>query len=154
MRLTTFGSMLGLLAAGLLGGLGGEIAAADGGGRPFRTTLTGAAEVTAQGVPNQGDLDGRGTAELRLNPGQEEICYTLTVTGIAPASAAHIHVGPATSTGPIVVHLAAPAFGVSSGCVSADRDVIKAIIQSPASYYVNVHNADFPLGALRGQLAR
>ena len=47
-----------------------------------------------------------------------------------------------------------PTGGSSSGCVSADREEIKEIIQHPEEYYVNVHNADFPLGAVRGQLSK
>lgn len=124
------------------------------GGRPFSTTLTGEAEVTPAGVPNQGDLDGEGTAHLTLNQGQGEICYELTVSGIAPAGAAHIHVGASTTTGPIVVHFVAPTSGSSSGCVSVDPELIKAIRQNPENYYVNVHNAEFPGGALRGQLSK
>ena len=34
------------------------------GGRKFTTELTGEAEVTAAGVPNQGDLDGTGSASI------------------------------------------------------------------------------------------
>jgi hypothetical protein len=125
-------------------------AAADDGGRPFSTTLAGAAEA-----PGPGDPDGSGTAFLTLNPGQGEVCFELTVSGIAPATAAHIHVAPAGVPGPVVVPLAPPTSGSSSGCVSGvSRDLIKAIIQSPESYYVNVHNADHPAGALRGQLSK
>lgn len=122
---------------------------ADDGGRPFATTLTGAAEV-----PGPGDPDGSGTATLRLNPGQGEICYTLTVEGVAPIRAAHIHVGTSDVAGPVVVPLAAPTSGSSSACATVDRDLILAIIQNPEQYYVNVHNADFPAGALRGQLSK
>jgi hypothetical protein len=127
------------------------------GGRPFTTTLTGAAEVTAAGVPNQGDLDGIGSAHVTLNHGLGEVCFNITTSGIAlPIAAAHIHVGPATSTGPVVVgFLMQPdADGNFSDCVSADRDLIKAIIQHPENYYVNVHNGPFPAGALRGQLSK
>ena len=119
------------------------------GGRPFTTTLTGAAEV-----PGPGDPDGIGTATLTLNQGQGEICYELTVSGIAPATAAHIHVGDSTVAGPVVVPLAAPTSGSSSECASVDPELIKAIRQNPENYYVNVHNADFPAGALRGQLSK
>jgi hypothetical protein len=53
-----------------------------------------------------------------------------------------------------VVPLAAPTDGDSSGCVEVDRELIKEIIQNPGDYYVNVHNADFGPGAVRGQLAK
>ncbi|MGH9173917.1 MAG: CHRD domain-containing protein [Vicinamibacterales bacterium] len=146
---------MALVVCGLLFALAMTAFAADG-GRPFSTSLTGEAEVTAAGVPNQGDLDGIGNAEITLNPGLEQVCFELSAEDITlPAAAAHIHVGPATSTGPVVVGLAPPgADGTSSGCVDADRDLIKAIIQNPENYYVNVHTSDFPAGALRGQLGR
>jgi CHRD domain-containing protein len=131
---------------------------ADGdcnGGRPLSTTLTGEAEVNAAGVPNQGDLDGEGTANLRVNPGQECISYDIAVEGIADPTAAHIHQAPATAPGPIVVPLdeeADPGGFSESGTEEVDRDLAKEIVQDPDNYYVNVHNADFPAGALRGQL--
>ena len=126
------------------------------GGRPLSATLTGEAEVNAAGVPNQGDLDGSGTANLTLNQGQGEICFEISVSDITlPASAAHIHVAPSTAPGPVVVPLAAPdANGFASGCVSVDPDLIKAIRQNPEAYYVNVHTSDFQAGAVRGQLSR
>ncbi|HVM38870.1 MAG TPA: CHRD domain-containing protein [Sphingomicrobium sp.] len=116
-------------------------------GKRFRVALEGAVEV-----PVAGDPDGTGTAVLRINPGQGQLCYTLTVSGIAPATAAHIHEAPAGSAGPVVVGLAAPTSGSSSGCVSIDREEARDIIRNPENYYVNVHNREFPGGALRGQL--
>jgi CHRD domain-containing protein len=124
------------------------IVGADNGGRPFTTTLTGAAEV-----PGPGDPDGTGTAKLWLNPGQGEVCYELSVSGISPAFAAHVHIAPAGIAGPVVIPLAAPTNGSSSACASASRELVLAIIQNPENYYVNVHNVDFPAGALRGQLS-
>lgn len=119
------------------------------GGRPFTVQMTGAAER-----PGPGDPDGSGTARFMLNYGQGRVCYELTVTNIAPATAAHIHEASVNSPGPIVVPLGAPTDGDSSGCVDVDRDEIKEIIQDPGDYYVNVHNADFPAGAIRGQLSK
>jgi CHRD domain len=121
------------------------------GGRPLTATLTGAAEL-----PGPGDADGTGTATIRLNPGQGKVCFVLTAANITlPALAAHIHVGASTTFGGIVVALAPPdATGVASGCVTAPRTTINAILRNPAGYYVNVHTSDFAAGAIRGQLSR
>ena len=122
--------------------------AADFSGRKFTMASTGAAEI-----PGPGDPDGTGTAKIWLNRGQGEVCFELTVSGVDPITAAHIHSAPAGIAGPVVVPLnPPPTSGSSSGCVSAGRDLINAIIQSPEQYYVNVHNPAFPAGALRGQL--
>jgi hypothetical protein len=124
-------------------------ASADDGGRPINVQMTGAAER-----PGPGDPDGTGTATFRVNPGQGEVCYTLTVQNIEAATAAHIHRAPATSPGPIVVHLNAPTNGSSSGCAAVTRDLAKELIQTPEAFYVNVHNTPFPGGAVRGQLGK
>ena len=120
------------------------------GGRPFVTTLTGAAEVPPA------DPDGSGTAWLTLNPGSGQVCWTIFVEDITlPATAAHIHEAPAGVSGPVVIGLSAPdATGWASGCTTADREEIIEIILEPEDYYVNVHNSDYPAGAVRGQLSR
>ena len=137
------------IAAALLLTVAMTAAIAQAGGRTLTATLTGAAEV-----PGPGDPDGSGQAAITLNAGQGEICYELSVTGIAPATAAHIHVGTADVAGPVVVALAPPTDGTSSGCTNADPALIKAITKNPEQYYVNVHNAEWPAGALRGQLSK
>jgi hypothetical protein len=118
-------------------------------GRPLSATLTGAAEV-----PGPGDPDGSGEVHITLNQGQGLVCFQLSVADIATATAAHIHRGPVGVAGPVVVGLTPPASGFSSGCVSADPDLIKDIRQNPEGYYVNVHNSAFPAGAIRGQLSK
>jgi hypothetical protein len=158
MSLRRFVAMLTLVAFGAVVLAGPVLAAklndAKAGGRLLTTTLTGAEEVNADGAPNQGDPDGSGFATITVNPGQEEVCYELSVSGIEPASAAHIHAASAGQNGPIVVPLAAPTSGFSSGCVSVDRALAKEILKNPELYYVNVHNTPFPNGALRGQLSK
>jgi hypothetical protein len=125
--------------------LGTVSPAAAEGGRPFTTALTGAAEV-----PGPGDPDGSGTANLRINPGQREVCWTITVSNVDQITAAHIHKAPATAAGDVVVELNP----FSGGCTPVDRDLARDIIKNPDAYYVNVHNKPFPAGALRGQLSR
>jgi CHRD domain len=119
------------------------------GGRPLTATLTGAAEV-----PGPGDADGRGTFSATVNPGKGEVCYRLSVSMIDAASAAHIHKGAAGVAGPVSVALQAPAGGSSNGCVAVSRELAMALVQSPGDYYVNVHNAAFASGAVRGQLGK
>jgi hypothetical protein len=130
------------------------VASADDGGRPFTTTLTGAAEI-----PGPGDPDASGTASIQLNQGQGEVCFGLSwadVDGTVVAS--HIHVGSATVAGPVVVPLfvdqSFSGTGSASNCVAADEELIKAIRQNPEGYYVNVHSTVFPAGAIRGQLGK
>ena len=128
--------------------IAGAATAADG-GRKLQTNLTGAAEV-----PGPGDPDGTGTAQITVNAGQKQVCYKLRVSNIAPATMAHIHEAAPTAAGPVVVTLGAPTSGTSSGCVTVTRALALEILKRPADYYVNVHNAAFPGGAVRGQLAK
>ena len=124
-------------------------ALSQNGGRKLQTALTGAAEV-----PAPGDPDGSGTATVTVNAGKRQICYTLGVRNIDRATAAHIHEAAAGAAGPVVVTLKAPSTGSSSGCVTVTRERAMEILKDPSDYYVNVHNAAFPGGAVRGQLAK
>ena len=138
---------------------------ADDGGKPYRLALSGANEFNASGVPinPHGDAD-RGSIELRLNPGQREVCWTvgeLTLTaGDARPHVAHIHLAPGGVAGPVVIDLfggnapvpAPTSYPTDSTCVPASREAILAIIHDPAAYYVNLHNAQHPAGVMRAQM--
>ena len=135
-----------------------ELATGDGdddgdsdGGHRRTAQLSGASEV-----PGPGDPDGSGTAMLRLSLEAGEMCFDLTASNIGPATAAHIHEGAEGVAGEVVVPLEpAPAEGSSSGCISeVDKALLQNIIENPEQYYVNVHNEEFPDGAIRGQLGR
>lgn len=126
----------------------GAVLAAD---PTFVATLKGGAAE----VPAPGDPDGSGTADIHIHLATREVCWNITVTNIAAATASHIHTGAAGVSGGVVVGLDTDGFsGSSSGCVIADAAVdLQAIVNNPAGFYANVHTADFPGGAVRGQLA-
>jgi CHRD domain-containing protein len=144
-----------LLAVGLLVlGAPAATAATAESSRLLSARLTGEAEV-----PGPGDPNGVGSARIRL--GNHRVCFTLRWSRIAPPTAAHIHVGPPGVAGPVVVPLFAAPAGLPpelsgvSGCVKGvDPGLIRAIRRHPRQYYVNIHNAPFPDGAIRGQLHR
>jgi CHRD domain len=123
-------------------------------GRTFTTALSGGQECSGTGTCGVGDTDGAGNAVVRFRADEAQVCFRITVQNIVlPSVGAHIHRGAAGANGPIVVGFRAPdATGSSSGCVSADRAVMDAILAGPTGYYVNVHTTDFPGGAVRGQL--
>jgi hypothetical protein len=114
----------------------------------MKTALSGAAEVPA------GSPTGKGMASVTVDEAKGQICYTLSASGIDVATMAHIHRGAVGVAGPVAVALDPPATGASSGCKGVAPDVIAAILATPSDYYVNVHTAAFPKGALRGQLGK
>ncbi|HVF33403.1 MAG TPA: DUF4394 domain-containing protein [Acidimicrobiales bacterium] len=102
-------------------------------------------------VPGPGDADGNGFALIDFS--DDELCYNLKVNSIAGATAAHIHEAPAGQAGPVVITLAKPdANGTAEACQDVDRALVAEILANPQNYYVNVHNGEFPGGAVRGQL--
>ena len=109
-------------------------------------TLAGDAET---------DEDGTGTATVVLDPAAGTACWNMSAEDIDAVGASHIHVGAAGASGDVAVDLDVDGFeGSSEGCTEgADADVLQAIIDNPAGYYVNLHTEPFPGGAIRGQLA-
>lgn len=145
---------LGVAAAALALGATGVLAAttsaqAREAGRQFTTDLNGAEEV-----PGPGDPDGSGDATITVRPGANaQICWDVSVEGIETPTAGHLHEAPAGVAGPVVVGFtnAAGSFDFA-GCATVTKALAKDVLKNPANYYVNVHNASFPAGALRGQL--
>lgn len=122
-------------------------------GNPFGNTFTLLASLNGMNEVPPGDPDGFGFARVNINLDTEELCYRLSVANIDPATASHIHIGGAGAAGPVVVPLTAPTDGFAKGCVSVDGQLLADILNNPGGYYVNVHNAAYPPGAVRGQLA-
>ena len=107
--------------------------------------LVGSAE-TPKGPPT-----GKGIVNVTLDAAKGTVCWAFSdISGIGKPTVAHIHRAPAGVEGPIVV----PFGGAykAKGCTRASKSLIDAVESKPASYYVNVHTAKFPNGAIRGQL--
>ena len=137
-------------------------------GTKFFAALTGHNELNPVTLAaGNGDPDGSGIAELVINMDQDnnqsgtaQICFNIKVAEISSPTEAHIHAGNRFENGPIVV----PLFGTDtitvfpdascgfSGCVQESFEVLFNITSRPIDFYVNVHNIDFPQGAIRGQV--
>ncbi len=125
---------------------------ASAGGRPYTTSLSGAAER-----PDPGDPDATGSAHVTVNPGTRQVCWSVSVQNVdLPLVAAHIHTGNANVAGPPTIFLipagATDADGVLEGCATVDRTLALGLVLHPEDYYVNVHTNLFQAGAARGQL--
>ncbi len=114
----------------------------------FRTMLSGPAEVPPAPAA------GHGTASVTIDTAKGQLCYELSATGTDTPTMAHVHKGAAGVAGPVVVPLDPPAQGSSKGCATAPADTLAAILAEPSNYYVNVHTAKYPKGAMRGQLGK
>lgn len=116
--------------------------------------LNGGNEVSAAGAAAAGDPDGSGAASITVSG--TRVCFSILVELIGTPVAAHIHEAEAGANGPIVVTLTPPAAGnpgARAGCVAGlGAGLLTRLRNTPNQFYVNVHNAAFPAGALRGQL--
>lgn len=115
-----------------------------------------------------GDKNGSGSAVVfGIDGDPNTLCYSLIVSKIGPATGAHIHEGAPGENGPVVAFLAPPADKTAGDCLT-DGEMGKfaedengeplataaEILANPSDYYVNVHNEQFPGGAIRGQLVK
>ena len=134
----TAASLAATLAAG---------AATGAGTVKLKAALRGANERPAAAASN------RGRAELRLNTATGKVCWEFYLTKIdGKPTQAHIHKGPRGVAGNVVVPLGGNF--KREGCTTASKSLVRAIVRRPGAYYVNVHNAKHPAGAMRGQLVR
>jgi hypothetical protein len=113
-------------------------------------SLLGAGEVP------KGDPDGNGEFTGFFDVPGGMLCYDLGWGSIGAATAIHIHKGDPGMAGPPVIPIPVPtpAGTHAEGCVPAAKDVLTDIIAHPGSYYINVHDATYPGGAIRSQLQR
>ena len=119
-------------------------ARAEPGNVSLSTKLAGSAETP----PNAETATGRFAATL--NPATGRLCYTLTSRHLSDLTMAHIHVGAPGVAGPPAVTLMPDSPGKT--CLTIDTALAAKITATPGDYYVNIHTAALPKGAIRGQL--
>jgi hypothetical protein len=117
------------------------------------TSLTGSEEV-----PGPGDQAGTGQAWVTIEG--NKVCWKVTWSGLGqPATAAHIHKAAKGVAGDVVVpffgdNVKPNGKGIDQRCATVqDLAVVEGLKNNAQNYYVNVHTAQHPTGAIRGQLA-
>lgn len=125
------------------------------GGR--RAFMSGDQEVPVKGGPAVGDPDGRAIAFVRP-AGTGSLRFSMAWIGVAP-SLAHIHRGGFGTNGPVTANLVTTAvpstiFAVAGTATGVEPSVVQGIRANPRNWYANIHSAEFPGGAVRGQLNR
>ena len=107
-----------------------------------------AAKLAGKSEVPKGAPGGSGTATITITG--SKVCWKFTFSGIGKPLAAHINKAPQGRAGPILVPLGGAFKTV--GCTTSA--LANAIAAKPGAYYVNIHTAKFPAGAIRGQLAK
>jgi CHRD domain len=122
---------------------------------PQNTTQLSAKLKGNQEVPGPGDNNGKGEGFFAVKPKKGKVCFQVSWVKIEDPSAGHIHKGEKGEAGPIKVLLfdETPPTSIVEDCVKdVKKKLLKRIAKNPEKFYVNIHNADFPDGAIRGQL--
>ncbi len=109
-------------------------------------TLSGSSEV---GSP--GDTKAGGSVTVTADAASGQVCATVT-SDMKGAAAMHVHQGAAGANGPVVATFDAKKINAGTDCVTA-KSAAAQIAADPSGFYFNIHTADFPGGAVRGQLA-
>ena len=140
------GQSIEVQSGALAGGSGGTILAAS---------LNGANEVPVQGGPAVGDKDGAALEFVKVKG--DKVSVAVKWRGTGKPTLLHIHQGAKGVNGGIKVDftkLLDNAKGrTATGTVKVkDAALLGQLKSDPGSFYANLHTAEFPGGAVRGQL--
>ena len=107
-----------------------------------------------QVVPGPGDSDGPGGVFVSLGTKTGTLCFFADTANVStPLIVVHLHRGPRGQQGEVVVDLHGPSTDPDvSGCLTLERELVKDISRNRENYYMDMHNEQFPSGALRAQL--
>lgn len=126
-----------------------EEEAVDAASDTYRAHLMGSNEV------GPGDPDGMADAEISVSDAFDQVCWEVkNVRNIGDVTAAHIHFGRAGTNGPPVFTLTKSNEGRWQGCKHGREWTENRLQGNPGDFYVNLHTAEYPAGAIRGQLGQ
>jgi len=125
------------------------------GGAILVASLRGANEVPVAGGPATGDKDGAALEFVRVEGDRVSVAATWRGTG--RPTMLHIHQGPRGVNGGVKIDFGKLEKGVRGHTVVgtvkvADAALLSRLKTDPGAFYANLHTAQFPGGAVRGQL--
>ncbi len=110
------------------------------------------ANLFGENVPGGGaGRDATANFDGEIDLTQDQLCYFFEMDGLRGADGVHIHHAKEGESGPVVVTLSMPDSAADEVCVKLDNSLLREMADHPADFYVDVHSADKPDGALRGQ---
>ncbi|HSD19599.1 MAG TPA: CHRD domain-containing protein [Anaeromyxobacter sp.] len=126
----------------------------------LNTRLSPENEVRTAANTNDPTVESTATGHAQVkvrNDGTLEIKVFILNQDAETITAGHIHVGPPTANGPVVVPLFSGSF---SGEHFVQHEVVAVpeafdafdLCDDPGAFYVNYHTTQDPVGATRGQL--
>ncbi len=113
---------------------------------------SGVQEFNIELLPT-GEPGSSGSITVTLDATTGESCWEITALDINDPNnnftLLHIHEGAAGVNGGVVIGFN----NTLAGCVDASVAQVQEICDNPENFYVNLHTADAPGGAIRNQLA-
>lgn len=155
-RITSGSGSIGSTASDITAGGSADLVVMDdfiyGEPSPNGTVLIAALSGREEVPP--ADLDGTGFAMVTIDTATNTLTYAIVVQNIEQPTASHIHTGAAGVNGGVLINFN-PTFvnGIATGTVPVSAEILNNILGNAPGFYVNVHNASFPGGAVRGQLS-
>ncbi|MFF7931096.1 CHRD domain-containing protein [Streptomyces sp. NPDC007940] len=125
------------------------------GGTLLAASLRGANEVPVAGGPAVGDKDGAALEFIKVKG--DKVSVAVKWAGVARPTALHIHQGARGVNGGIKVDFTGLLKNSRNHTVTGtvkveDKALLGRLKADPNSFYANLHTAQFPGGAVRGQL--
>jgi hypothetical protein len=150
------GVAAGVVPAFAAGGARADHTGRSASGTILAAALRGANEVPVQGGPAVGDRDGAALQFVEVKG--DEVSVAVKWAGTGRPTGLHLHQGARGTNGAVKVDFtgllrsAGKGRTVTGTVKVKDAALLDALRNDPASFYANLHTAEFPGEAVRGRL--